>query len=48
VSISTIHDVLNLFADLFAGFSMAGLFVLLLLFRGERGVATAQTIRREE
>jgi hypothetical protein len=48
VSISTIHHVLNLFADLLAGFSIAGLFVLLLLFRGERGAATAQTTRREE
>jgi hypothetical protein len=48
LSISTIHHVLNLFADLLAGFSIAGLFVLLLLFRGEYGAATVQTRRREE
>jgi hypothetical protein len=48
MSISIIHGVLNFFADLLAGFSIAGLLVLLLLFRGERGAATAQTRRREE
>jgi hypothetical protein len=48
VLISIIHGVLNFFADLLAGFSIAGLLVLLLLFRGERGAATAQSRRREE
>jgi hypothetical protein len=48
VSISTVHHALNLIATLLAGFSIAGLlFVLLFLFKGERGAATAQSSRRE-
>jgi hypothetical protein len=49
VSISTVHHVLKLIATLFAGFSIAGLlFVVLFLFQGERGAATAQHSRREQ
>jgi len=49
VSISTIHYVLKLIATLFAGFSIAGLlFVVLFLFYGERGAATAQSSCREK
>jgi hypothetical protein len=48
VSITTIHHALNLIATLFAWFSFAGLlFVILFLFQGERGAATAETNRRE-
>jgi hypothetical protein len=49
VSITTIHHALNLIATLFAWFSIAGfLFVILFLFQGERGTATAQSSRREQ
>jgi hypothetical protein len=49
VSISIVHNALNLIAYLLAGFSIAGLlFVIFLLFHGERGAATAQTKRRDK
>jgi hypothetical protein len=49
VSITTIHHALSLIATLFAWFSIAGLlFVVLFLFQGERGAATAQSSRREK
>jgi len=47
MSILTVYYVLSLFADLLTGFSIAGLLVLLLLFRGEHGAATAETNRRD-
>jgi hypothetical protein len=49
LSITTIHHTVNLIATLFACFSIVGLlFVILFLFQGERGAATAQSSRREQ
>jgi len=49
VTISTVHDALNLIATLLAGISLAGLaFVLVILFRVESGSTAAQVNRREE
>ena len=48
ISISIVHNVLNLIATLLAGFSIAHLFlVFLFLFQGERSAATAQSSRRD-